>query len=363
MVAVCAVGAMRRCGATSRVDRVDHDGWSVEARRAPLGVVGFVFEGRPNVFADATGVLRTGNTVVMRIGSDALRHGRGDRRPTPSTRRSTPRACPPGRSPSSARRRARPAGRCSTIGAWPSPSRAGPGPPSPSSAPSPARPARRSASTARAGRGSSPACVADPERFRLAVLHSLDRKVCNTLNVCCIPPLAPTSSTSSSTPSTRPPARHVGPAARRAARSTRAGERSRRSSTGRRRARRAVATRRPASSAEWEWEHSPEVSLVVTADVDRGGRAVQPLQPAVHRLPRQRRSAPSTTGSTTPSTPRSSATASPAGSTASTPSTHPSSGCRTGRAAACSAAAACCPAPRCTPSATAPASPTPTLHR
>ena len=39
---------------------------------APLGVVGFVFEGRPNVFADATGVLRGGNTVVFRIGSDAL---------------------------------------------------------------------------------------------------------------------------------------------------------------------------------------------------------------------------------------------------------------------------------------------------
>jgi glutamate-5-semialdehyde dehydrogenase len=31
-----------------------------------------VFEGRPNVFADATGVLRSGNTVVFRIGSDAL---------------------------------------------------------------------------------------------------------------------------------------------------------------------------------------------------------------------------------------------------------------------------------------------------
>ena len=49
-----------------------HDGWSVETWRSPLGVVGFVFEGRPNVFADATGVLRTGNTVVFRIGSDAL---------------------------------------------------------------------------------------------------------------------------------------------------------------------------------------------------------------------------------------------------------------------------------------------------
>ena len=54
------------------VRAIDHGKWSVEARRAPLGVVGFVFEGRPNVFADACGVLRTGNTVVFRIGSDAL---------------------------------------------------------------------------------------------------------------------------------------------------------------------------------------------------------------------------------------------------------------------------------------------------
>lgn len=54
------------------VERVEHDGWTAELRRAPLGVIGFVFEGRPNVFADATGVLRTGNTVVFRIGSDAL---------------------------------------------------------------------------------------------------------------------------------------------------------------------------------------------------------------------------------------------------------------------------------------------------
>jgi glutamate-5-semialdehyde dehydrogenase len=51
---------------------VRHDGWDVEQVRDGLGVVGFVFEGRPNVFADATGILRTGNTAVMRIGSDAL---------------------------------------------------------------------------------------------------------------------------------------------------------------------------------------------------------------------------------------------------------------------------------------------------
>ncbi|MEY2402392.1 MAG: glutamate-5-semialdehyde dehydrogenase [Ilumatobacteraceae bacterium] len=56
-----------------QLSAIDHDGWSVSSWRAPLGVVGFVFEGRPNVFADATGVLRTGNTAVFRIGSDALR--------------------------------------------------------------------------------------------------------------------------------------------------------------------------------------------------------------------------------------------------------------------------------------------------
>ena len=54
------------------VDSIDHDGWRVEQRLAGLGVVGFVFEGRPNVFADACGVLRSGNSVVFRIGSDAL---------------------------------------------------------------------------------------------------------------------------------------------------------------------------------------------------------------------------------------------------------------------------------------------------
>jgi len=54
------------------LERVQHDGWDVELTGAALGVVGFVFEGRPNVVADATGVLRGGNTVVFRIGSDAL---------------------------------------------------------------------------------------------------------------------------------------------------------------------------------------------------------------------------------------------------------------------------------------------------
>jgi glutamate-5-semialdehyde dehydrogenase len=53
------------------VARHDHAGWQVEAYRAPLGVIGFVFEGRPNVLADACGVLATGNAAVLRIGEDA----------------------------------------------------------------------------------------------------------------------------------------------------------------------------------------------------------------------------------------------------------------------------------------------------
>ena len=55
------------------VETVQHDGFRVELVGAALGVIAFVFEGRPNVLADACGVLRSGNTVVFRIGSDALR--------------------------------------------------------------------------------------------------------------------------------------------------------------------------------------------------------------------------------------------------------------------------------------------------
>jgi glutamate-5-semialdehyde dehydrogenase len=55
------------------IEKREGPDWTVERRRAPLGVIAFVFEGRPNVFADGVGVLRGGNASVMRIGSDALR--------------------------------------------------------------------------------------------------------------------------------------------------------------------------------------------------------------------------------------------------------------------------------------------------
>jgi gamma-glutamyl phosphate reductase len=44
-----------RNAASSRgeiIERVPHAGWEAHLIRSGLGVVGFVFEGRPNVFAD-----------------------------------------------------------------------------------------------------------------------------------------------------------------------------------------------------------------------------------------------------------------------------------------------------------------------
>jgi len=72
MAAGLRMWAALECDRLGLVSSIDHQGWSVESWRAPLGIVAFVFEGRPNVFADATGVLKSGNTVVFRIGSDAL---------------------------------------------------------------------------------------------------------------------------------------------------------------------------------------------------------------------------------------------------------------------------------------------------
>ncbi|OYX34517.1 MAG: glutamate-5-semialdehyde dehydrogenase [Caulobacterales bacterium 32-69-10] len=167
------------------IERVEHPGWSVEQFAAPLGVVGFVFEGRPNVFADATGVLKSGNTVVFRIGSDALGTARaivthalapalreaglpedaailldspdraggwalfGDRRLSLAVARgSGPAVAQLG---GVARQAGVPVSLHGTGGAWLVADR-----------------------------------TADAARFAAVVENSLDRKVCNTLNVCCI---------------------------------------------------------------------------------------------------------------------------------------------------------------------------------
>lgn len=167
------------------LERIDHEGWCIEQVSSPLGVVGFVFEGRPNVFADAAGVLRTGNAVVFRIGSDALGCAR-----VLMSEAAAPALADAGL----------PEGAMSLVDS-----------------------AERSAGWAlfsdrrlalAVARGSGPAvrqlgaiarqngvpvslhgtggawlvadAAANAARFRDVVFHSLDRKVCNTLNVCVI---------------------------------------------------------------------------------------------------------------------------------------------------------------------------------
>jgi glutamate-5-semialdehyde dehydrogenase len=168
------------------VGTIAHDGWAVEVRRAPLGVVAFVFEGRPNVFADAAGVVRTGNTVVMRIGSDALGTAEAivEHVLDPALEES---GLPSG-TVSLVRSRSRAAG-WALFG-------------DPRLALAVARGSGEAVLQlgAVARQGGTPVSLhgtggawlvagvgADLERFAAGVTNSLDRKVCNTLNVCCIP--------------------------------------------------------------------------------------------------------------------------------------------------------------------------------
>ncbi len=72
MVAGLLTWRNAKSGRGEIIEKAPHAGWEAQLVRSGLGVVGFVFEGRPNVFADATGVLRSANTVVFRIGSAAL---------------------------------------------------------------------------------------------------------------------------------------------------------------------------------------------------------------------------------------------------------------------------------------------------
>lgn len=49
------------------------DGLVIQKQRVPLGVIGIIYESRPNVTADAFGLcFKTGNAVILKGGSDAL---------------------------------------------------------------------------------------------------------------------------------------------------------------------------------------------------------------------------------------------------------------------------------------------------
>jgi glutamate-5-semialdehyde dehydrogenase len=167
------------------IERIDHPGWTLEQVTAPLGVVGFVFEGRPNVFADATGVLRGGNTVVFRIGSDALRTARA------IMAEALEPALNAARLPAGAVSLVDSAEHAAGWAMFADPRLAlavarGSGP-----AVSQLGAVARQAGTPVSLHGTGGAWIvadasADARRFAEAVFHSLDRKVCNTLNVCCI---------------------------------------------------------------------------------------------------------------------------------------------------------------------------------
>ena len=167
------------------MESIPHEGWKVDLVRSGLGVVGFIFEGRPNVFADATGVLRGGNAVVFRIGSDALG----------TARAIVEHALNPAVAASGL-----PAGIVSLVD---SPSRAAGW--ALFSDPRLALAVARGSGAAvdqlgavarQAGipvslHGTGGAWIvagetADPAVFASAIENSLDRKVCNTLNTCCI---------------------------------------------------------------------------------------------------------------------------------------------------------------------------------
>lgn len=49
------------------------NGLKIEKRRVPMGVIGIIYEARPNVTADAFGLcFKTGNAVILKGGSDAI---------------------------------------------------------------------------------------------------------------------------------------------------------------------------------------------------------------------------------------------------------------------------------------------------
>ena len=178
------IGAKSRRGQV--LETVQREGWRTELVGAALGVVAFVFEGRPNVLADATGVLRGGNTVVFRIGSDALATARAimkDALAPALAEAGLPEGCvalvdssthAAGWALFGDRRLALAVARGSgqavaTLGAL-------------------AQQAGVAVSlhgTGGAWMMASASTRAEP--FAEAVVRSLDRKVCNTLNTCCIP--------------------------------------------------------------------------------------------------------------------------------------------------------------------------------
>ena len=255
------------------IESIPHDGWTVDLVRSGLGVVGFIFEGRPNVFADATGVLRGGNTVVFRIGSDALGTARAivEHALAPAVAAS---GLPPG-----------------VVSLVDSPARAAGW--ALFSDPRLALAVARGSGAAvdqlgavarQAGipvslHGTGGAWIvagesADAAAFKSAVENSLDRKVCNTLNTCCIvssraidlvPVFLQALQSAAEARGTNPKLHVTAPA-----RSCVPGEWWRTDSISRAEGEVSEPVTVDISDdelgTEWEWEDSPEVTLTVVPD-------------------------------------------------------------------------------------------------
>jgi glutamate-5-semialdehyde dehydrogenase len=240
------------------IEHLDHEGWSVEQIAAPLGVVGFVFEGRPNVFADAAGVIRGGNTVVFRIGSDALETAKAI-----EAHALAPALADAGL-PAGAAVLVASGDRAAGLAMFADPRLALAVARGSGAAVAQLGAVARQAGTPVSLHGTGGAWLiadiaADAGRFGEAVFNSLDRKVCNTLNVCCIVCERAADLTSIFLEAAR-----------------RAGER------------RGVATRvhwvdapkepidglsiepleRADLGVEWEWDDIPEISLIVVESLD-----------------------------------------------------------------------------------------------
>lgn len=235
---------------------VEHPNWTAEELRAPLGVVGFVFEGRPNVFADAAGVLRTGNTAVLRIASDAL--GTATAIMEHALRPALTTAGLPEGAVQLLASRTHAAGWAlfadSRLGLAVA---RGSG-----SAVAQLGAVARQHGVAASLHGTGGAWMvvaadADPAVVELAVLHSLDRKVCNTLNVCCVvrnaadellPCVVTGAEKAAATRGTRPVLHATASARQYLDRGV---------------------PEIPDSElgTEWEWEDAPELSLVLVDDI------------------------------------------------------------------------------------------------
>ena len=163
------------------VRTIEHTGWTLEEVTDRLGVVAFVFEGRPNVFADACGVLRTGNAVVFRIGSDALGTARAI-----VTHALEPALAEAGLPPGAASLVDAPS-RAAGWALFSDPRLALAVARGSGTAVQQLSAVAQQAGNAVSAHGTGGAWIlasasADPQRLHASVRHSLDRKVCNTVN-------------------------------------------------------------------------------------------------------------------------------------------------------------------------------------